>query len=203
MTGKIYQPTAEQLARWDEEMKHWEDAVLVNKEYYDGIIAEMKEIEKKEHRKATIGDMLASMRHKGNLLYVMAYDYLDSQNPEVPFQYSLNGHDQMHLVLRAPHTPEQEQRLVFADAAFELIGGEGFWEHTQNTGTIYHDQDVSWYRDPQRPPLKPIARDKAIYYAAGLYMKQKIVWLSMDAPSNEDELVKDIQYYKKRGGCTS
>lgn len=179
MSKNPYTPTPEQAARYAEEMEYWRDAVLVNKEYYDQLVADMKQIEEKEGRYATVKDMREAMQRHGNLPYVMAYDYLDKDNAEVPFEKIEKDHDDRHIFIRMPHTPESEQRMVYADAAGKYImgfgyDGQSFEQYVQSTAMVYKEIDQYTYRPEERHRLvMPLTRDKAIDFALSWYFKDK------------------------------
>jgi len=201
MAKKIYRPTEEQLARYAQEMQRWEDAHLVNKDYWDNITQRLEDLEARTGR-ATLDDMRHFMHEKGNEEYFKAFQsYLDVTKKETPFTVYVGremlGHELLHFFLRTGHTPEQEQFLLAAAEGYEHKPEQKrSWfknyakqvEHELSDGFqngVERDQPLYKEGVAHRLPV-PEKRDTAIYYAAGLYLNYKVGWFFNHAGARLD-----------------
>jgi hypothetical protein len=151
----------------------------VNKAYYDMIDAKMVWREKL-FGKATVQDAINAMVWQGNGLYSMRFGG-DKQRPFSDKAKDRQFHEVGHICGRFGHTMQMENSLL----AFEegLLHGPGMVTYTPADTALLHtslkgteEVDNVKLGDKWHDPIhgSPSCLDRAVYFAAGMYLHQKI-----------------------------
>lgn len=159
-------------------------AELINKAFYDDVTNQMLALEE-QGQKPTVSDMIAAVGKKGNRDYYMAnLDVFHSYAEETPFKARGSIiHEIAHLFPKLGHTPQQEMFLTNF-----LLG----ITHRKLREPIYkefYERHIKEFRGHVDDYTKRNTYEKwqhfskqnaSIYFAAGLYAKQKIAALTQD-----------------------
>ncbi|MDG1287338.1 MAG: hypothetical protein P8P30_07195 [Rickettsiales bacterium] len=150
---------------------------LTNQNYYGEIITEMHDGQK-AGRQPTVLDMVETMRKKGNREYYLNNPEIMSVNAiETPLKQGALIHEICHLCPKLGHTPLQEVIMMHFMLGLTHHDGrmEDFDKLYSRQFHAYKNQ-VAQYANPGTEEKwgNVSKRDKSIYFAAGLYLKQKI-----------------------------
>ena len=163
----------EKYRRYREQMSgdEWRDVDRVNKKYYDLIDTTVS-----RKNNPTICDGVQAMGLQANGTYFKEFPYLKPDGIQRKFLPTV-VHDVFHLVTRLGHTPEQEQWITAFDIAYQSGVNLGNHSHARalikELGKDYFLYDAPYHHDPLKI-VRPNARQAAVYYAAGLYFREKM-----------------------------
>jgi len=164
-----------------------QDAVLVNRSYWDRI----KQRVEKENKQPTVYDVVESMRMEGSTVYY-THDWAGSGQPsphlfphkaETPLRASKEtgfGHELSHIIPRVGHTPQQELlNAVFYSGMRDGLSPLEFDSAQSGSAKrsleAYLNSFIIAGRGYQSIDSDPVSgRDKAVYYAAGIYFRLKM-----------------------------
>ncbi len=183
MTKKSYTPSQQDAARYPEEMTHWREANLVNKQYYDAIDTAVTSLPQ-----PTVQDAIDAMLKQGNKAYFEAHTHLDSAKIVQPFKpFEGQYHDMLHLFSRLGHTPQQEQYMASVEIGFDY---ELNWMSSALGSIFYFEKsfgkkDKKYFVDKKQPLSPPSERHLAVYFAAGAYLQEKLYECCLPATYEE------------------
>ncbi len=148
--------------------------LLVNKEYYDDIDAKMART-----WRPTVKDAVAYMRQMGNKTYYEHWKYLGEEGRREKFDDTHIGHEISHLAGRFAHTIQGEHFGVAFEAGLTYGISRSIQENASTQARRDIDVNVSrcfriaeqWQKGPAERAVK---RDEAVYFAAGLYLREKM-----------------------------
>lgn len=185
MTADIPEPVREPDAGVPDTTVATRDSVLVNREYWLRVWAR---VAKKE--KPTVRDVIAAMREEGNGAY---YDHDYKGDGKISSLFLLSarepalapannegeptrmGHELSHIVPEAGHTAQHEMlNCLFQEGFYRGWGvfDDAHVKEEIDEALLHFQREGLKYQS--EPPELPSARTKAIYFALGLYFRDKV-----------------------------
>lgn len=144
---------------------------LVNKNYYERIETVLAGIEN-----PTIAHAIKVMQQQGNREFIESLPYLKQNLIQEQFEEVFpEYHEVTHLTAKIPHTPFGEELVFPLELALEKTPYHRVKYKMDDLFHQYTQTDHKRYEDVNDATRRTINdRDKSIYYAAGLYLRQKI-----------------------------
>lgn len=176
----------------------------VNKDYYDRIIATMQQMEA-EGERPTVDDMIEAMRLQGNTDYYFAFlSQFNLYAKQNPMPQGSPIHEACHLIPRLGHTPLQEMMMFYF-----MLGMTHKEERMEDYPGIVRQHFISYggqvsnytasnYAKEKWANIS--ARDKVVYFLAGIYAKQKIADYVAAMGAEDADYEKQKQFCQNYAG---
>ncbi len=124
--------------------------------------------------KPTVRNLINTMRSQGNGDYFDTFKELKRRREE-SFGYNNLAHELSHLIGHAGHTPQQELFVLYVLEGMKFGNLRG--RHDDQFYENMKLKEIGWRHSAQDYQDKPVERlplrDRAVYFALGLYMRQK------------------------------